>query len=889
MTQEIKDTGELRSSLKRQRDILAFLQEVMLAVSRAQTADSVFQLVLNKIATFMHWPLAHVYRWSESEQRLISSQIWYSSQEDSFELFRRLTTQTKIASGEGVTGKLQQSSEPVIIVDVTQTTEFIRQTTLTDLGLRAYFAFPVQVAGEVTAVLEFFSPLIEPPHPDIQAIIQHIATQVGTTLQRIAAEQILRQSEMQLAEAQRLAHIGHWEWNITANRMVWSDELYRIFGWQPGEVTPSYQAFLKPVHSDDVAYVQRKFSEAVQHGRSFTYFHRIIRPNGLTRVIHARGQPLYNEAGQITKLRGTAQDMTEQKETELQLSKTVRQLSTLNEMGQAIAASLDLHVIYERVLSAIRPLLRAEAVLLLLHEQDELVVTAMSQDTVSSMVGLRTPDGVGIAGQAWQTGQPLHLRGEACLHQLSPSLSQPVSYQPQAVLAVPIHWQEQRIGVLEATHSNPHAFTDDDLHLLEMAGNWTAVAIGNARQHGQLQRQLKESEAIARISQALAQITDLDKVLQLIVDLAHQIVPQVDWAVIHLTQGEKERLRPAAAAGLEISLSDYEMNIGEGIAGRVIHTGNIINVTDLQKDPRRLPIDQSINVRSLLVAPVQGSVRRIGTISLQRAIPNTFQPEDEQLVTILGIQAGMAIENARLLENQRRARLVAEKRRERMRRLSQLVITAQEEERQRISRELHDEAGQSLTSLKISLDMIQDSLPDELAEVRESLSETSQLADQTMSKLRLLAHNLRPPGLDSFGLDAALAGLCQDFTTHTPIQVTYVQGDIPDLPQLTALSLYRFAQEALTNVAKHAKAKTVEVKLLADAEHVVLSVVDDGCGFDLTPDDEVPAQTAGIGLAGMYERMEMVGGNLEVYSRPGEGTMLMAFIPLPDNLEVATQ
>ena len=881
LTQYTKDTGELSISLQRHREILAFLQEVMLGVSQAKTAVSVFQTALTKIAQFMKWPLAHVYKWSESEQALVSSQVWYATHETSYGLFRRLTEQTNFAPSEGVTGKLQQNNEAVIIIDVTQTTEFIRQTTLTDLGLRAYFAFPVQVDGQVTAVLEFFSPFTKPPHRDIQAIIQHIATQVGTTLQRIAAEQVVRQSERQLAEAQRLAHIGHWEWDIVRDTVSWSDELNRIFGLRSGDFMPSLEGILTYVHPDDTNYVRQTLSEAHEQARPFNYFYRIVRPDGTIRLLQTLGQPIVDGAGRVIKLRGTAQDMTEQKETELQLSKTVRQLSTLNEMGQAIAASLDLDVIYERVLHAIRPLLHAEAIILLLHEQNELVVTATSQDAIGDMVGLRTPDNVGVAAKAWQSGQALHLQGKACVRHLSPNISQSVVYQPQAMLAVPIHWREQRIGVLEATHSQADAFTNDDLDLLKMAANWTAVAIGNARQHEQQQRRLKESQAIARISQSLARVNDLSEVLQMIVDLAHEIVPNVDWAVIHLVQDKQERLQPVASAGQKIALNDYEINLGEGIAGRVIHNGQLINVTDLQSDSRRLPIDQSINVRSLLVAPVPGSARGIGTISLQCAIPNTFKSEDEQLLTILGSQAGIAIENARLLESQRRAQLLAEKRRERMRYLSKLVITAQEEERQRISRELHDEAGQSLTSLKISLDMIQAILPDDLAEVKESLVGTSELADQTMSRLRLLAHNLRPPGLEAFGLDAALAGLCQDMTAHTPVQVTYFQADIPDLPHLTALSLYRFAQEALTNVVKHAEADAVEVKLLADAEQVILSVVDNGRGFELSPGVEISTQAAGIGLAGMYERMEMVDGTLDIRSVANIGTALIATVPLP--------
>jgi PAS domain S-box-containing protein len=695
----------------------------------------------------------------------------------------------------------------------------------------------------------------------------------------------LQRSQLQLAEAQRIAHIGHWEWDIRANKITWSDELYRIFGLKQDDFAASYEAFLNLIHPDDRTYAEGKITSAYENGRSFSYLHRIIRPDGLVRTIHARGRPIQDSQGSIIKLYGTAQDMTEQRATELKLAQTVRQLSALNEMGQVLASSLELSIIYEQVLSAIRPLLRAEAVILFLHEDNELVVTALDHTGIGDMLGQHIPSDYGVAGAVWESGQSLHLNGEDCLQQLSPTLIETTGYRPQSMLAVPVRWREQRLGVLEATHAQPDGFEEEDLSLLETAAIWTAIAIGNAQQYDQLQRRLRESQAIARISQALAaESPDSEQILQLIVNLARQIVPNVDWAAIHLLRGEPERLHLAASAGLEWELGEYILNPGEGVAGDAITTGRVINVTDLQNDPRRLSIEPSTNVRSLLVAPVQGRLRGIGTISLQCAVPNTFTPEDEQLLAILGVQAGMVIENARLLENQRRARQLAERQRERMRRLGQQVITAQEDERQRISRELHDEAGQSLTSLKISLDLIRAMLPDGLASIKQDMGEISELADQTMSNLRLLAHNLRPPGLDAFGLDAALGGLCQDFALHTQLKVEYKGTDIPDLPPRSALSLYRFAQEALTNVAKHAGARRVEMTLLADAEKIRLSVADDGRGFALSSELEEPVKMAGIGLTGMYERLETMGGSLEVQSAPGQGTTLIASVPIVEEL-----
>lgn len=151
-----------------------------------------------------------------------------------------------------------------------------------------------------------------------------------------------------------------------------------------------------------------------------------------------------------------------------------------------------------------------------------------------------------------------------------------------------------------------------------------------------------------------------------------------------------------------------------------------------------------------------------------------------------------------------------------------------------------------------------------------------------MSNLRLLSHNLRPPGLDSYGLNAALEGLCHDFSLHAPLKVTYAGQDLPGLKELPALSLYRFAQEALTNAAKHAEASAIEVTLACDSDMISLTVQDNGQGF-LPPDLDNTVPADGAGLVGIVERLEMVDGRLTIHTAPGQGATLVATIPAHTN------
>jgi PAS domain S-box-containing protein len=248
---------------------------------------------------------------------------------------------------------------------------------------------------------------------------------------------------------------------------------------------------------------------------------------------------------------------------------------------------------------------------------------------------------------------------------------------------------------------------------------------------------------------------------------------------------------------------------------------------------------------------------------------------DVPAIEVLANQAGIALENAQLLAQLRASG-------ERQQRLARQVVSAQEEERQRISLALHDEAGQALTALKINLDLIAQDLPPEHETIRKRLANAATMTDATMEEIRQLAQDLRPPALDAVGLNPTLAGFCQDFGRRTRLAIEYQGTDLPMLPEPANITLYRFLQEALTNVARHAHAQRARVALRHDAEAVHLSVEDDGHGFDAQTWLSTPNGRAGIGLTGMWERLESLGGRLAIESEPGQSTRLTAYIPLPE-------
>jgi len=214
--------------------------------------------------------------------------------------------------------------------------------------------------------------------------------------------------------------------------------------------------------------------------------------------------------------------------------------------------------------------------------------------------------------------------------------------------------------------------------------------------------------------------------------------------------------------------------------------------------------------------------------------------------------------------------------------MARRVVLAQEEERHRVARELHDETGQSLTALKISLQILMGELPPEAEGVAADLAEAVALVDTTRERIREVARGLRPPALDAVGLNLTLEDFCRTFGRHTGLGIDY-RGDEalepPPVADAASICLYRFLQEALANAARHAGATRVKVTLRRAGGDIRLQVEDDGTGFDPAAVEARAGPDAGLGLTGMRERLSLLGGRLTIASGAGGGTRLEARLP----------
>ncbi len=255
--------------------------------------------------------------------------------------------------------------------------------------------------------------------------------------------------------------------------------------------------------------------------------------------------------------------------------------------------------------------------------------------------------------------------------------------------------------------------------------------------------------------------------------------------------------------------------------------------------------------------PLSAGGRMAGVMQFGFSKPYDWLPREQELLAAAAERCLMAAEKARLMED-----LAA--REEQVRQLAEHILHVEEIERRRISRELHDEAGQSLLCVRLQLEMLEHGCPDHPGEWKSRLREARDLTERTILEIRRLIAALSPAVLQQLGLGAALRQLVSRFRQLHPIRVRLHLGKLGRLPQETEMIVYRLVQECFNNIAKHSSATHVNLSLISADGVLRFDIEDDGVGFDV---DQAFRRRDSFGLAGMRERVTLLGGNLHVESR----------------------
>jgi signal transduction histidine kinase len=532
----------------------------------------------------------------------------------------------------------------------------------------------------------------------------------------------------------------------------------------------------------------------------------------------------------------------------------------LVEAGIAVTSELSLDAVLQRIVEAAATLTGARYAALGVIDPtgtglERFLVTGIDEEAQRQIGDV--PRGRGILGVLIHDAKPLRLRR---LSEHPDSVGFPPNHPPMtSFLGVPIVLRGVAYGNLYLTEKADGEFTQEDEDVITLLAAQAAVAVENARLYESATRWSRQLESLIEVGNALSGEIELPRVLNLVTERLRDLIDARD-VFIALPLGPRLVIRAASGDAAEQLVGTELPATAKSV--RVLERARSERVDSLIDDPE---VDQEFTRRlgasTALFVPLVVRGESIGVVVAhdKQARDPRFTQQDLRLAETFASRAAAATDLSTRVAREALAR----------------VVDAQELERRRLARELHDETGQALTSILLGLRAVEEARSEQ--ETREATGQLREQVVETLHDVRRLAVELRPKALDDFGLVPAVERLVETFTEQTgiPVELEAVIGDAR-LPATVEVALYRTVQEALTNVIKHSRASRVSVLVTRKRDTVAAVIEDDGVGFD--PDD---TRDGGVGLVGMRERMALLDGWLTIESSRDGGTSLVAEVPVP--------
>jgi PAS domain S-box-containing protein len=581
-----------------------------------------------------------------------------------------------------------------------------------------------------------------------------------------------------------------------------------------------------------------------------------------------------------------------------------REQRMMFELVQLLTSTRSLDQLLKSAVKKVVQLLRTERASMMLSDADGRNATIRAVYPQTSERNRRALGHVLTAGtypQEWKRviteNLPFVCPDVSALPKNTPAAKYLRSRGIRSTVAMPLVSRGKNLGFLTvSTTEKTHEYTPEEIRLLRAISDPVAVTIENYQlledlqhkydqideQATKLKKQTREKDILLRVSQALSKAMSAEQVSRAASEVVAAAVG-ADRCAVMLAGPDTGTLEVRALfsndgsptrkiVGLRLSAGEsrnFRESIGKG-------------KTLVLRQPGRTPdIDQAkrhwlrAGIKSTLAAGMFFGQTLVGVLSVSFTREDRdFTKDESKLIRAIASQVAIALENARLLEE-------VERHGKNVRRLAAELMNAQESARKDIAQELHDHEGQMLLAMKMNLDRMQRDLsarPDHPKATAELLSDTRELLAQTIEEIRTLTFELRPPILEDFGLVPALKWLLDRFARRSEIQYSLkTKGKERRYYKEIEVALFRIAQEALANASKHARATEVSILVSHQAPGIVMSVRDNGVGFDVKKKMSTPRGE--MGLLNIKERVSLLGGKLEIISQPRKGTTLNINIP----------
>ncbi|MCX6056331.1 MAG: GAF domain-containing sensor histidine kinase [Chloroflexi bacterium] len=545
-------------------------------------------------------------------------------------------------------------------------------------------------------------------------------------------------------------------------------------------------------------------------------------------------------------------------------------LLALHAASIELVSEISIDVLLEKIASVAMEQSNANfAAVGILDEEGNMVrffPAGMSREEIDQIS--HTPLGMGLIGELMNTKESIriaNIRTDQRSNSFPPFHPEMVSF-----LGVPIRQGQYQLGQIYLTNKEKeNPFTIDDQRIIEMLAAYAAVAISNARFYKDLMLRdralTRRNENLALLDQlasTLATSTDIDQILDKgltqLMDYLH-----LEAGEIFLRREESKTLQMLTHRGETVDnfWKRTTFLIGESTVGRTASSGNpvVLNLSEYEYADLN-PITKTQGVHQLAVLPMTGRRGVVGVLCVATCHPQPLDDLEVQFVQAISSWMATAIENVHLNESGKRLAVL--------------------EERDRFGMDLHDGIIQSIYAVGLTLEHARLLIKEDPAQSTNRIEQAIKDLNHTIRDIRAYILDLRPRQLNNENLMQGIQRLVQEFRANTLIDVS-IQGpddEMTTLPETQAMAFFHICQEALANIAKHAKARRVAVVVWTTHDRALLEVRDDGRGFD----SEKVKLTIGHGLSNMASRATNAGGEVDITSDPGNGTSVLAWLPLPD-------
>jgi len=813
-----------------------------------------------------------------------------------------------IPFGHGITHAVAQSGRPMLLSDAIGDPRLVSSKWREDSGLKAYYGVPISAGGELMGVLSVALADHEEPTAEEREIVDllasHAAVAIGNA--RLFAESETRRRAAEalsevwrfLSETFDVAALGQRIADVVLRALqVRAAALYRLVPasgdlevigrsgeaerfLDPGFVIPAGYGMvgLAVNHRQPVVTPDIRADGRVRRTPDMQVHHAIC-PSVLSLPLVVKGQVVGGFTVGDTLGRGysdddlrLAQTFADQAAVALENARLFEEAErrrwqslALGAVSQTLAESLHPVGVAQRVVDAARDLLGV--LVATLYHLDPvtgaLEETACAGRSPAREFPLRHPRGTGAVGLA--TAERRAVVSNDVL--LDPRLSFAPDVRAhieqttlRAVMAVPLTVKERVVGALGLIDAAGRIFSVEDVQLARALADQASVALENARLYDDAEQRRLEGETLSGLVRTISATLDLAAVMRHVAAAARELC-RSDIAHILLRDAETDTMSTQYGVG-HMRAHGTRIVRGRGAGGTAWSTGRPFRSANRATDSRIIDHYPEAVARegvvTTLVVPIWISGQVEGLLYVENRTARVFTDRDEAILLRLADHAAVAIQNATLYQ--------------RLQGLSGRLMEVQEAERRHLARELHDEIGQLLTGLRLTLDLPEPPSP----ALGERLEQARGLVEELLDRVRALSLDLRPSILDDLGLLPALLGHVERYTSQTKVQVRLEHHGLDRrFDPETETGVYRIVQEALTNVARHSGVDEVTVRLWSTRDVLGVQVEDHGRGFDL---DAVLGN--GGGLEGLRERAALLNGHLTVETKPGGGVRLTAEVPV---------